>query len=59
VIVDLIDKENWSAPSADVKGDAYEGWLLKNAQGTTSGAARWPSSWQRYEYWHRLAGGWA
>ena len=34
VIVDLIDKENWSALSADVKGDAYEGLLEKNAQDT-------------------------
>jgi type I restriction enzyme M protein len=27
LIVDLIDKENWSVMSADVKGDAYEGLL--------------------------------
>lgn len=32
LIVDLIDKENWSALSADVKGDAYEGLLEKNVQ---------------------------
>ena len=32
LIVDLIDKENWSVMSADVKGDAYEGLLEKNAQ---------------------------
>jgi hypothetical protein len=31
VIVDLIDAENWSSMSADVKGDAYEGLLEKNA----------------------------
>jgi len=30
LIVDLIDKENCSMMSADVKGDAYEGLLLKN-----------------------------
>ena len=34
LLVDLIDKENWSAMSADVKGDAYEGLLEKNAQDT-------------------------
>jgi type I restriction enzyme M protein len=38
LIVDLIDKEDWSAMSADVKGDAYEGLLEKNAQDTKSGA---------------------
>jgi type I restriction enzyme M protein len=31
VIVDLIDAENWSAMGADVKGDAYEGLLERNA----------------------------
>ena len=31
LIVDLIDKENWSVMSADVRGDAYEGLLEKNA----------------------------
>ncbi len=39
--VDLIDKENWSAMSADVKGDAYEGLLEKNAQDTKSGAGQY------------------
>jgi len=29
LIVDLIDNENWSVMSADVKGDAYEGLLEK------------------------------
>ena len=29
LIVDLIDKEEWSSLSADVKGDAYEGLLQK------------------------------
>ena len=37
-IVDLIDKENWSVMSADVKGDAYEGLLEKNAQDVKTGA---------------------
>ena len=41
LIVDLIDKENWSAMSADVKGDAYEGLLEKNAQDTKSGAGQY------------------
>ena len=31
LIVDLIDKETWVSMSADVKGDAYEGLLEKNA----------------------------
>ena len=37
-MVDLIDKEQWVSMSADVKGDAYEGLLEKNAQDTKSGA---------------------
>jgi len=36
LLVDLIDRENWSAMSADVKGDAYEGLLEKNAQDSKS-----------------------
>ncbi len=49
LIVDLIDKpggpsnpeQTWSAMSADVKGDAYEGLLEKNAQDTKSGAGQY------------------
>jgi type I restriction enzyme M protein len=41
VVVDLIDKEDWSAMSADVKGDAYEGLLEKNAQDLKSGAGQY------------------
>ncbi|KAB2836423.1 MAG: SAM-dependent DNA methyltransferase [Candidatus Brocadia sp.] len=41
LIIDLIDKENWSTLSADVKGDAYEGLLEKNAQDTKSGAGQY------------------
>jgi type I restriction enzyme M protein len=41
LIVDLIDKENWSIMSADLKGDAYEGLLEKNAQDTKSGAGQY------------------
>jgi hypothetical protein len=44
LIVDLIDKEPWSALSADVKGDIYEGLLEKNAQDTKSGAGRQPTT---------------
>ncbi|HJP61227.1 MAG TPA: type I restriction-modification system subunit M N-terminal domain-containing protein, partial [Gemmatimonadaceae bacterium] len=32
LIVDLIDKRNWSSLDTDIKGDAYEGLLEKNAQ---------------------------
>jgi len=41
LIVDLIDSENWSVMSADVKGYAYEGLLEKNAQDTKSGAGQY------------------
>jgi type I restriction enzyme M protein len=41
LLVDLIGKENWSMMSADVKGDAYEGLLEKNAQDTKSGAGQY------------------
>lgn len=41
LIVELIGQENWSAMSVDVKGDAYEGLLEKNAQDTKSGAGQY------------------
>ena len=41
LIVDLIGGEQWSAMSADVKGDAYEGLLERNAQDTKSGAGQY------------------
>jgi len=41
LIVDLIDNENWSDMSADVKGDAYEGLLEKNAQDVKTGAGQY------------------
>src|SRR5207249_4050025 len=41
IIVELIGKENWLSMSADVKGDAYEGLLEKNAQDTKSGAGQY------------------
>src|SRR5439155_19151395 len=39
--VDLIDKEQWSRLSADVKGDAYEGLLQKNAEDVKGGAGQY------------------
>jgi type I restriction enzyme M protein len=41
VIMDLIDAETWTILGADVKGDAYEGLLEKNAQDTKSGAGQY------------------
>ncbi|MEW6560474.1 MAG: class I SAM-dependent DNA methyltransferase [Pseudomonadota bacterium] len=41
LVVDLIDREQWVSMSADVKGDAYEGLLEKNAQDTKSGAGQY------------------
>ena len=41
LIVELIGKESWSAMSADVKGDAYEGLLEKNAQDVKGGAGQY------------------
>lgn len=41
LIVDLIDREQWTTLEADVKGDAYEGLLEKNAQDTKGGAGQY------------------
>jgi type I restriction enzyme M protein len=41
LIVDLIDQERWMILDADVKGDAYEGLLQKNAEDTKSGAGQY------------------
>src|SRR5438105_2529391 len=41
LIADLIDREQWMILDADVKGDAYEGLLEKNAQDTKSGAGQY------------------
>ena len=41
LIADLIDREQWVTLDADVKGDAYEGLLEKNAQDTKSGAGQY------------------
>src|SRR5580698_4828580 len=41
LIVELIGKEAWTSMSSDVKGDAYEGLLEKNAEDTKSGAGQY------------------
>jgi len=41
LVVDLIDKERWLGLDADVKGDAYEGLLEKNAQDIKGGAGQY------------------
>lgn len=41
LIVDLIDKETWTMLDADVKGDAYEGLLQKNAEDVKGGAGQY------------------
>ncbi len=41
LIKELIDRENWSAMSADVKGDAYESLLERNAQDVKTGAGQY------------------
>ena len=41
LIVELIGKEEWSAMAADVKGEAYEGLLERNAQDVKGGAGQY------------------
>jgi len=41
LIVDFIDRENWSATGVDIKGDAYEGLLQKGASDVKSGAGQY------------------
>jgi len=41
LIVDLIDREHWSSLSADVKGEAYEALLERNAQDVKTGAGQY------------------
>ncbi len=41
LIADLIDKEEWMSIEADVKGDAYEGLLQKNAEDVKGGAGQY------------------
>ncbi len=41
LVADLIDREQWVMVGVDVKGDAYEGLLERNAQDTKSGAGQY------------------
>ena len=41
LIKELIDSENWLSLSADVKGDAYESLLERNAQDVKTGAGQY------------------
>lgn len=41
LIVDLIDKENWSQSGTDIKGDAYEELLSRGAEDIKSGAGQY------------------
>ncbi len=41
LIVELIDKENWSGTGVDIKGDAYEALLAKGAEDMKSGAGQY------------------
>jgi type I restriction enzyme M protein len=41
LIVELIDRENWSAAGVDIKGDAYEALLAKGAEDVKSGAGQY------------------
>ena len=41
LVSDLLDKEQWMILSADIKGEAYEGLLERNAQDTKSGAGQY------------------
>lgn len=40
-IIDMIDKEQWSTMGANIKGEIYEGLLVKNAEDTKSGAGQY------------------
>ena len=41
LVVDLIDKENWSQTGTDIQGDAYESLLARGAQDKGSGAGQY------------------
>jgi type I restriction enzyme M protein len=41
LVVELIDRENWSATGVDIKGDAYEQLLAKGAEDIKSGAGQY------------------
>ncbi len=40
-LIKMIDEEQWSLMSADIKGEIYEGLLEKNAEDTKSGAGQY------------------
>jgi len=40
-LIKMIDEEEWSLLSADIKGEIYEGLLEKNAEDTKSGAGQY------------------
>jgi type I restriction enzyme M protein len=41
LVADLIDREQWTTLDVDVKGDAYEGLLEKNAEDVKTGAGQY------------------
>src|SRR5262249_48808295 len=41
LVADLINPQQWTTLDTDVKGDAYEGLLEKNAEDTKSGAGQY------------------
>jgi type I restriction enzyme M protein len=41
LVKNLINEETWTGVDADIKGDAYEGLLEKNAADTKSGAGQY------------------
>src|SRR5258708_8737105 len=41
LIADLIHREQWTSLDVDVKGDAYEGLLEKNAEDVKTGAGQY------------------
>jgi type I restriction enzyme M protein len=41
LLIQMIDRENWSALDVDVKGEVYEGLLAKNAEDVRGGAGQY------------------
>lgn len=41
LLIEMIDKENWSALDVDVKGQVYEGLLARNAEDVRGGAGQY------------------
>jgi type I restriction enzyme M protein len=44
LIAELIDREEWTTLDVDVKGDAYEGLLEKNAEDVKTGPGPAPAA---------------